>query len=71
MDNSPEDKPIKQTRHNYMWRITFPVPENKDVTPRTKLAALLSMLGQYWPTTVLNSQSEDDSAQSLTNGKDL
>eukprot|EP00957_Ditylum_brightwellii_P169649 12912627-Ditylum_brightwellii.AAC.1 len=29
------------------------------------------MLGQYWPTTVPNAWSEDDSVQSLTNGKDL
>eukprot|EP00957_Ditylum_brightwellii_P147738 11250788-Ditylum_brightwellii.AAC.1 len=33
--------------------------------------SIFLMLGQYLSTTVLNTWSEDDSAQSLTNRKDL
>eukprot|EP00957_Ditylum_brightwellii_P110759 8448236-Ditylum_brightwellii.AAC.1 len=26
MDNGPQEKPISQSRYNYRWILTFPVP---------------------------------------------
>eukprot|EP00957_Ditylum_brightwellii_P110049 8394293-Ditylum_brightwellii.AAC.1 len=71
MDNGPEQKPVQQRRFTYRWRLTFPTPENKDITPRKKFAMLLLMMGQFWPSTLLNMWSVTDSLQGLSNGKDL
>eukprot|EP00957_Ditylum_brightwellii_P162996 12411444-Ditylum_brightwellii.AAC.1 len=71
MDNGPQDKDISQLRYNYRWRITFPAPDDSKVTPRKKFATLLSMIGQFWPSMVLNTWEEKDTSQGLTNGKDL
>eukprot|EP00957_Ditylum_brightwellii_P157344 11975824-Ditylum_brightwellii.AAC.1 len=71
MDNSLQEKPISQSRYNYRWRLTFPAPKNEDISLRKKIATLLSMIGQFWPSTVLNTWSAEDSLQSLTNSKDL
>eukprot|EP00957_Ditylum_brightwellii_P138340 10544538-Ditylum_brightwellii.AAC.1 len=38
---------------------------------KKKFAMLLSMIGQFWPSTVLNTWAEDNKSQGLTNGKDL
>eukprot|EP00957_Ditylum_brightwellii_P133749 10197963-Ditylum_brightwellii.AAC.1 len=38
MDNGPEQKQIQQKRFTYRWRLTFPAPENEDITPRKILA---------------------------------
>eukprot|EP00957_Ditylum_brightwellii_P045218 3427574-Ditylum_brightwellii.AAC.1 len=71
MDNGPNKKMISQWRYNYCWRLTFPVPENKDISPRKKFATLLSMIGQFLPLTVLNTWADADLLQGLTNGKYL
>eukprot|EP00957_Ditylum_brightwellii_P104353 7948017-Ditylum_brightwellii.AAC.2 len=71
MDNGPKEKTISQWRYNYCWKLTFPAPENKDILPRKKFATLLSMIGQFWPLTVLNTWADADLLQGLTNGKDL
>eukprot|EP00957_Ditylum_brightwellii_P165506 12600347-Ditylum_brightwellii.AAC.1 len=71
MDNGPQEKNITQMRYNYRWRITFPALDDSEITPRKKFAMLLSMISQFWPSTVLNTWSEEDKLQGLTNGKDL
>eukprot|EP00957_Ditylum_brightwellii_P082677 6286787-Ditylum_brightwellii.AAC.1 len=63
MDNGPKEKLISQWRYNYRWRSTFPVPENKEILPRKKFATLLSMIVQFWPLSVLNTWSDEDSSQ--------
>eukprot|EP00957_Ditylum_brightwellii_P122358 9331495-Ditylum_brightwellii.AAC.1 len=67
MDNGPQKKSISQMRYNYRWRITFPVPDNTEITPRKKFATLLSMIGHFWPSTVLNTWAEDNQLQRLIN----
>eukprot|EP00957_Ditylum_brightwellii_P131017 9993745-Ditylum_brightwellii.AAC.1 len=54
MDNGPQEKNISQICYNYRWRITFPVLDDSKITPRKKFATLLSMIGQFWPSTILN-----------------
>eukprot|EP00957_Ditylum_brightwellii_P205629 15344685-Ditylum_brightwellii.AAC.1 len=71
MDNGPQEKNFTQMCYNYRWRITFPVPDNAKITPRKKFATLLSMIGQFWPSTGLNTWLEEDESQGLTNRKDL
>eukprot|EP00957_Ditylum_brightwellii_P149455 11381373-Ditylum_brightwellii.AAC.1 len=71
MDNGPQEKNLSQLCYNYMWRITFPAPKNLKIMPRNKFATLLSMIGQFWPATVLNAWKEEDDLQGLTNGQDL
>eukprot|EP00957_Ditylum_brightwellii_P148707 11321918-Ditylum_brightwellii.AAC.1 len=71
MDNGPKEKTISQWRYNYCWRLTFLAPENEDISPRKKFTTLLSMIGQSWPSTVLNTWLDEDLSQGLTNGKDL
>eukprot|EP00957_Ditylum_brightwellii_P035641 2702277-Ditylum_brightwellii.AAC.1 len=71
MDNGPQEKPIRQKRYKYRWQITFPAPEDEDVIPRKKFATFLSMIGQFWPSTVLNAWANKDTSQGLTNSKDL
>eukprot|EP00957_Ditylum_brightwellii_P002797 215117-Ditylum_brightwellii.AAC.1 len=71
IDNGLQEKLISQSRHNYRWRLTFPVPKNEDILPRRKFTTLLSMIGQFWPSTVLNTWSAEDLLQSLMDGKDL
>eukprot|EP00957_Ditylum_brightwellii_P080534 6126167-Ditylum_brightwellii.AAC.1 len=63
MDNGPQDKDISQLRYNYRWQITFPTPDDSKITPRKKFAALLSMIGQFWPSTALNTWEEKDTSQ--------
>eukprot|EP00957_Ditylum_brightwellii_P205284 15343182-Ditylum_brightwellii.AAC.2 len=71
MDNGPQEKPISQMRYNYRWRITFPAQDDTEITPRTKFTMILSMIRQFWPSTVLNTWLDEDSLQGLTNGKHL
>eukprot|EP00957_Ditylum_brightwellii_P158431 12058593-Ditylum_brightwellii.AAC.1 len=71
MNSGLEHKSIQQKWFTYRWRLTFPAPENEDITPRKKFAMLLSMMGQFWPLTVLNTWSVNYSSQGLSNGKDL
>eukprot|EP00957_Ditylum_brightwellii_P046738 3547132-Ditylum_brightwellii.AAC.1 len=51
MDNGSQEKEISQLRYNYRWRVTFPAPENFEITPRKKFVTLLSIIGQFWPST--------------------
>eukprot|EP00957_Ditylum_brightwellii_P119761 9137437-Ditylum_brightwellii.AAC.1 len=44
-------------------KVTFPAPENFEITPRKKFTTLLSMIGQFWPSTVLNTWAEEDNSQ--------
>eukprot|EP00957_Ditylum_brightwellii_P194540 14817812-Ditylum_brightwellii.AAC.1 len=44
MDNGAQEKNMAQMRYNYSWRITFPAPDNTEITPRNKFATLLSMI---------------------------
>eukprot|EP00957_Ditylum_brightwellii_P050162 3802941-Ditylum_brightwellii.AAC.1 len=60
MDNGPQEKSIPQMHYSYGWRITFPAPDNTKITPRKKFATLLSMIRQFWPSTVLNTWMEDN-----------
>eukprot|EP00957_Ditylum_brightwellii_P126242 9624305-Ditylum_brightwellii.AAC.1 len=71
MDNGSQEKEISQLRYSYRWRVTFPAPENSEIIPRKKFATLLLMIGQFWPSTVLNTWAEENNPQGLTNGKDL
>eukprot|EP00957_Ditylum_brightwellii_P138785 10578978-Ditylum_brightwellii.AAC.2 len=71
MDNYPQEKIISQSRYNCRWHLSFPVPANKDILPRKKFATLSSMIGQFWPSTILNTWFDSDSLQGLTNRKDL
>eukprot|EP00957_Ditylum_brightwellii_P201675 15326696-Ditylum_brightwellii.AAC.5 len=71
MGNGQKEKTISQRRYNYRWYLMFPVRENKDILPRRKFATLLSMIGQFWSSTVLNIWSKSDMSQGLMNGKDL
>eukprot|EP00957_Ditylum_brightwellii_P107270 8185375-Ditylum_brightwellii.AAC.1 len=71
MDNGPQEKNLLQLCYNYRRRITFPAPESSKITPRNKFVILLSMIGQFWPATVLNAWKEEDNLQGLTNGQDL
>eukprot|EP00957_Ditylum_brightwellii_P054883 4160117-Ditylum_brightwellii.AAC.1 len=71
MDNGPEQKLVQQKWFTYRWRLTFPAPDNEDITPRKKFATLLSMMGQFWPLAVLNTWLVTNSLQGLSNGKDL
>eukprot|EP00957_Ditylum_brightwellii_P187289 14264121-Ditylum_brightwellii.AAC.1 len=38
MDNGPQEKNITQMCNNYRWRITFPVTDDSEITPRKKVA---------------------------------
>eukprot|EP00957_Ditylum_brightwellii_P211727 15366516-Ditylum_brightwellii.AAC.1 len=71
MDNGPQEKNITQMHYKYRWRISFPAPDDAKITPGKKFTTLLSMIGQFWPSMVLNTWSEKDDSLGITNGKDL